>query len=843
MTSDTVEFTRCFEGDSSLLSKVEDWRLVLDQNCRKSFKKIRIRPKQMRTLSGEMSLLIDKRNHLKKESCQNDLIEAIEYKIADLEATENRNSVLKHFELMSNNPEYVNMQNVWKILNKLCPNYLPTLPSAKRNPKGILVTDHRELKELLSVEYQNRLRTRAIRPGLEKITFLRKEIFEMNLKLSKSRTSDDWNMIDLENALADLKNNKSRDFEGYINEIFKAGTIGADLKHSMLIMFNQLKKESVIPEFMNFANVTTIPKKGSKFELKNERGIFRVSVVRSILMRLIYNSKYEIIDSLMSDCQMGARKGKSCRNNIWMINGIIHESLHGKNQKPILLQIYDYSQMFDSIYLPEALNDIFENGLNDDHLPLIWNANKNIYMSVKTPGGLTDRQTLENIVLQGDTWGPLLASVQVDNIAKHVEKANLGIHCKGSLPISLLGLMDDVIGIAEVGMKSHQMNVILNLKSAEKGLQFGTKKCKTMLVGKKNSQFIDNSLKVDSWSENVNDDDYKVTDLFEGQVEMERVEKYKYLGFVISSKGNNMENITAVRNKSIGVISKIFDKLKSLNLKQYYFECSAIFFNVILRGSILYACETYYGLTESQLRTIERIEENYLRKVFGTSKGCPIVQLYLEFGVWPARFEIMKRRCLFLKTILNENENSKMYKFFQLQLENPVKGDWVSGVLKDLQVLEIEKSFCEIKLMTIQTFKDLLRRKIKQQALKYLESLRGIKGREIKYSELKLAEYLQPIYAKISIDERRKIFAMRNKMIQEVEDNFGNHDKICICKETESMKHIYNCKTLNSSEIRYDYEDIYEEDVKKQIEIVRRFEESMKHRTNTKENSRRSFLS
>ena len=76
-------------------------------------------------------------------------------------------------------------------------------------------------------------------------------------------------------------------------------------------------------------------------------------------------------------------------------------------------------------------------------------------------------------------------------------------------------------------MKSQQMNVILNLKSAEKGLQFGTKKCKTMLVGKKNSQFIDNSLKVDCWFENFNNDDYKVTDHFEGQVEMERVEKYK----------------------------------------------------------------------------------------------------------------------------------------------------------------------------------------------------------------------------------------------------------------------------------------------------------------------------
>ena len=136
------------------------------------------------------------------------------------------------------------------------------------------------------------------------------------------------------------KNNKSRGFESYINEIFKTWAIGPDLKESLLILFNYLKSESEIPDFMKFAIVTTIPKKGSKLELKNERGIFRVSVIRSILMRLIYNSNYQTIDSLMSNCQMGARKGKSCRNNIWMINGIIHGTLHGKNQRPIILQIY-----------------------------------------------------------------------------------------------------------------------------------------------------------------------------------------------------------------------------------------------------------------------------------------------------------------------------------------------------------------------------------------------------------------------------------------------------------------------------------------------------------------------
>ena len=58
-------------------------------------------------------------------------------------------------------------------------------------------------------------------------------------------------------------------------------------------------------------------------------------------MRLIYNSKYPDIDKNISDCQMGGRKGKGCKTNIWIINGIIHETLRNKNMKPVCIQIYD----------------------------------------------------------------------------------------------------------------------------------------------------------------------------------------------------------------------------------------------------------------------------------------------------------------------------------------------------------------------------------------------------------------------------------------------------------------------------------------------------------------------
>ena len=109
--------------------------------------------------------------------------------------------------------------------------------------------------------------------------------------------------------------------------------------------------------------------------------------------------------------------------------------------KPILLQIYDYKQMFDSINLEEAISDIYDYGLKDDNLALIYKANKKINMAVQTPGGLTERQIVKNIILQRDTFGSILASVQVDSIGKVVEEAGIGYLYKGILPISFLGLL------------------------------------------------------------------------------------------------------------------------------------------------------------------------------------------------------------------------------------------------------------------------------------------------------------------------------------------------------------------------------------------------------------------
>ena len=189
-------------------------------------------------------------------------------KISEIEALEVHNKIVKKFKQFSDNPEQMNMSQMWKIFKKMWPKNSGVLPVAKRNFKGKIVSSQNDLKNLLSREYKDRLRSRPMRPDLKYLKERRKKIFEMKMKIAKANHSSEWTMAQLDTALSNLKNNKSRDPNGYVNETFKDGIIGEDLKMSLLLMMNKLKLHQMVPLQMRLANITTIPKSGSRLELK-----------------------------------------------------------------------------------------------------------------------------------------------------------------------------------------------------------------------------------------------------------------------------------------------------------------------------------------------------------------------------------------------------------------------------------------------------------------------------------------------------------------------------------------------------------------------------------------------
>ena len=115
---------------------------------------------------------------------------------------------------LSENPENINLQQMWKLTKNLWPKSGATMPTAKRNHKGKIVSGPREIKNALSKEYKDRLRTRPVRPDLQYMKKRNKMIFEMKMKLAELSPSHKWEMKDLERALAQLKTTNQENLKG-----------------------------------------------------------------------------------------------------------------------------------------------------------------------------------------------------------------------------------------------------------------------------------------------------------------------------------------------------------------------------------------------------------------------------------------------------------------------------------------------------------------------------------------------------------------------------------------------------------------------------------------------------
>jgi hypothetical protein len=468
---------------------------------------------------------------------------------------------------------------------------------------------------------------------------------------------------------------------------------------------------------MRVTKISAIYKgKGEVTSLESDRGIFLVSIFRTILMTMIYKDKYDIIDRSMSDSNIGARKEKNIRNHIFVVNSILHDVLSKKSNSPIDIMVLDYKQMFDSECLFQCMNDLYETGVDDDFFSLLFEATRENLVAVKTPHGISERTTINEIVMQGDVLAPLISSLQVDTIGKEClqDKKHLYFY-KDEVPIPPLGLVDDLFTISTCLYKTTQMNQFLNAKTAEKRLQFGIDKCIKLHVGRSCNKSLCSDLYVDSWKVNVETDPESGTptqsEHYAGVEKMKVKQEQTYLGDVISSDGKHTQNVQARKNKGLGVITQITQILDTVMFGKYYFEVAMVLRSSLLLSSLLLNSEAWVNLSDSDIRALERTDEILLSKILESDSNTSNTFKYLELEIYPLRFEIMKRKLLFLQYILQQDKESMIFKVFKATCENPTKNDFVKCCQKYLDCLDIQLTFEEISAMSKYKFKQLVKQK------------------------------------------------------------------------------------------------------------------------------------
>ena len=117
---------------------------------------------------------------------------------------------------------------------------------------------------------------------------------------------------------------------------------------------------------------------------------------------------------------------------------------------------------------------------------------------------------------------------------------------------------------------------------------------------------------------------------------------------------------------------------------------------------------------------------------------------------------------------------------------------------------------------------------MKTSAIKYLKGKQGFKGQDIEYSCNEMSEYLLPINKNLTIDEKGRLFGVRNKMT-DIPSNFsrGEKEMKCQCNQKEDMKHIYECEIYNEEKFELPYEKIYNGNINEQIAVFKKFEQNI----------------
>ena len=241
-TSKDNMLSKCFNSqDEDINIQFKRWQRRFRKAIYACFKKVRIQPDTNKKLSKMDELMIEKKNILRKKTLtkiDEDIIEDIETQITG----EIADKELNKLEKIVGDLEADTNKNIWNELRKAYPKNSKPLPTGVKNIQGKVITNPKEKMKVTLEHFEHRMRKRQIKEETKDIANINSNLFKIRLKNARTKKSLPFEMHELEKVLKQLKAGKSKDPDNYVNELFKIGVIGDDLKSSLLMMMNRIKK-------------------------------------------------------------------------------------------------------------------------------------------------------------------------------------------------------------------------------------------------------------------------------------------------------------------------------------------------------------------------------------------------------------------------------------------------------------------------------------------------------------------------------------------------------------------------------------------------------------------------
>ena len=103
--------------------------------------------------------------------------------------------------------------------------------------------------------------------------------------------------------------------------------------------------------------------------------------------------------------------------------------------------------------------------------------------------GITERISIDNLIMQGTVFGSIICSSVMDKLAKiFYQDKNLLHKYKGVVDVPVLGMVDDVLNVATCSEQAIISNSTVNMFMEQNKLKLAAAKCSRIHIGKKQDE-------------------------------------------------------------------------------------------------------------------------------------------------------------------------------------------------------------------------------------------------------------------------------------------------------------------------------------------------------------------